>query len=195
MLADVAAARASACVLARRQARARQLALQLAGVLRDVPTSRYAQYLHVGLERLERSEQREEASPLAVCAQPLVRGRLDRERRPAVVEPFAEHAVPVNEGERRPHARAFREDSATANSGLYEARRAHRSLWPEQRVASCAPRASATTCPCGRPRPPGSSRTISRRGRVRQREPGSTRRAPPRNRSCSTLMRTAPGPV
>ena len=90
-----------------------------------------AQDLHVGLDRLERTEQREHARALALVAQPLIGGDLDRERRPRIRRVLGEHAVAVREADRHPHL--------SARTGVSPARARRPRLAPEAaRPASSA---------------------------------------------------------
>ena len=68
-------------------------------------TARQAQYLHVGLERLERPEQRKEAGALALIAEPLVGRRLDLKCRPGIRQALGKHAIAIREADRGSHQR------------------------------------------------------------------------------------------
>ncbi len=83
--------------------RGRAVLAQPAGVALQLPAPANPQDLHVGLDRLQSPDQREEAGALAFLAQPRIGRCLHRKCRPPVVEPLGEHAVPVDEGDRRRH--------------------------------------------------------------------------------------------
>ena len=139
---------------------------QLAGVSLEVPAPAHPQDLNVRLDRLEGSEQREEASALAVLAEPRVGGDVDRESGPTVVEPVREHAVAVHERDRRPHPSTSPRPAS-------------------ERISSRAPGASAITVRALQHPSAGQSAAGSATDCV----------APSASGSCSTDTSTAPGPV
>ena len=91
---------ALACARSARRLRAGSAPAR-ASVALEIPASPDTQDLHVGFERLERAQEREQARALGLLGKPLIGGAGDRERRPAVVEALAEHAVAVDERDRR----------------------------------------------------------------------------------------------
>jgi len=72
MLAYVAIPGLHAIAGARASIASRKLAVQLPRVLIDVPASPHAQNLHIGFDRLERSQQRKKPAPLGVPGEPLI---------------------------------------------------------------------------------------------------------------------------